>query len=550
MTQTTEESTKLLTPIEAFVKHVELHPKKIFLRQPLCGDIIEYSYEDAFFEIGCMASRLSELPKDSHIAILSLNCAHWILADLAIMLAGHVSVPIYPTANTSTVAQILEHSECCLLFVGKMLNWESNHSLVPGTIETISMHYEHEGMESWSGITRRYQPLEDYQFPALESMASIIYTSGTTGMPKGVMTSYATFANGGDIVTNFVHLDSQERFFSYLPLAHVAERNAVEMAAIYTGAVITFLDSLETFTRDLVEAKVTIFLGVPRIWIKTQQAIQAKIPSLVFKILTHTPFVNRWFKNKLRSELGMNNLKIALSGAAALPLKTLHWFEELGITICEVYGMTESFGISNFNHPEQRLSGSVGRAMPNTTVVIAESGEITYSNDCLMMGYYKDPELTLQTIKDDFLYTGDTGKIEDGYLWITGRVKDIFKTSKGKYISPVKIEMELEPRANLEQLCVLGSSLAQPVVVGVVSSKPEQSQLKDYEERLERIMVEVNSRLEKSEKLIKWFLVDEPWTTENDMITPTLKLRRQSIEKKYMEQIESQIDNKKKVIWL
>ena len=545
------ENNNLQTPISAFLGHLQANPEKIFLRQPVSGEIIEYSYADAAFEIKCMASRLSELPAKSHIAILSFNCAHWILSDLAIMLAGHISIPIYPTAGSTSISQILEHSGCRLIFVGKMPEWQSKNYIIPNAIETISMHTEHQGMESWSGITGRCSPLEEYDFPQLDDIASIVYTSGTTGMPKGVVTSFRAMAEAGNLIIGWIKLDSSDRFFSYLPLAHVAERLVVEISATYCGGVISFVESLETFPDNLKDSGVTVFLGVPRIWLKFQQAIEAKIPPALLKILLKTPGLNTLLKRKLLEGMGLSSIKIAVSGAAALPLETLRWFDRLGLPICEGYGMTESFGLSNFNHPEQWSPGSVGRALPGCEVKIADSGEILYKNNYLMKGYYREPELSQQTIRDGFLYSGDTGKIDaEGYLWITGRVKDIFKTSKGKYVSPVKLEMELEPRANLEQLCVMGSNLPQPVVLGAVIEKPQASEMAAFEARLERILNEVNNHLEKTERLSKFFLIDESWTTDNEMITPTLKLRRQTIENRYMPQIGKLLSDKRKVIWL
>lgn len=541
----------LHTPIAAFLESSAINPNKIFLRQPINGKLIEYSYADAAREVKCMATRLSSLPAKSHVAIISYNCAHWILADLAIMLAGHVSVPIYPTASSSTVVQILEHSGCRLVFVGKMPEWQSNKYLIPNRIETISMHTEHEDMESWSSIIASHLPIEHYELPELEDMASIIYTSGTTGLPKGVMTNYKSIAIGGDIVKNWVSLDTEDSFFSYLPLAHAAERIAVEMAAIYSGGVISFVETMDTFNRDMKNAKATIFLGVPRIWIKFQQAIESKIPPALLSVLLKTPGINHFIKQKLLDGLGLLNVKIALSGAAALPTETLKWFEQLGLPICEAYGMSESFGVATFNHPERRSPGSVGQPLPGCEVKISDAGEVIYKNDCLMMGYYREPELTQQTIMDGYLHTGDKGYIdEDGYLWITGRVKDLFKTSKGKYISPVKIEMELEPRANLEQICVVGSNMAQPVVIGAMSTKPSKEELPEFEARLQRIMDEVNSRLENYERLAQWFLIEEEWNTDNNLITPTLKLRRQAIEQRYLPQITPLLDDERKLIWL
>ena len=541
----------LKTPIEAFLDHCEVEPNKIFLRQPVNGELIEYSYGDALSEIKCMATRLKELPAKSHVAILSFNCAHWILADLAIMLSGNISVPIYPTASSTTVAQILEHSNCQLLFVGKMPDWQNKNYLIPSVINTISMHTEHQGMESWTGTTSHYSALESYELPSLDDMVSIIYTSGTTGMPKGVMTSYRSLAEGGKVLIDWVKLTNKDRFLSYLPLAHVAERSAVEMGTLFSGGVISFVESMDTFNHDLKSSNATIFLGVPRIWIKFQQAIESKISAKVLALLLKVPVLNSYLKKKLIAELGLSNVRLAVAGAAAMPKNTLDWFHRLDLPICEAYGMTESFGIATFNHPDQRRSGSVGSALPGCELKISEDGEVLYKNNCLMMGYYREPELTEQSMSEGFLHTGDTGSIDaDGYLWITGRVKDLFKTSKGKYVSPIKIEMELEPRANLEQLCVMGSGLEQPVVVGTVMTKPAKNDLLAFEKKLERIMNEVNQRLEKSERIKKWFLIDEEWSSDNELITPTLKLRRHAIEQRYMPQIQALMNDKKSIVWL
>jgi len=542
---------KFDTPIGAFLKHWQAHPEKIFLRQPINGEVISYSYADAAHEVQCMAARLCKLPAKSHVAIISLNCAHWVMADLAIMLAGHISVPIYPTASATTITQILEHSNCRLMFIGKMPDWRSSNYLLPDKLETVSMHTEHAAMESWSGITGRYKPLDNYPLPDIDDLASIIYTSGTTGQPKGVMIGYRAIADAGNLINDWIQLDHHDCFFSYLPLAHAAERVAVEIAAIYCGGMISFLDSLETFNEDLKAARVSVFLGVPRIWIKLQQAIEAKIPQALLKVALKIPVISPLIKKKLLEQLGFARVKIALSGAAALPEETLKWFSQLGLPICEAYGMTESFGLASFNHPDRRRPGSVGLPLPGCEIKIAENGEVIYKNSSLMLGYYQEPELSAQTIVDKFLHTGDTGKIDDdGYLWITGRIKEIFKTSKGKYIAPVKIEMELEPRANLEQICVLGSNMTQPVIVASVLEKPDGKELEAFNARLERILGEVNTHLDRVERPAKWFLVDEPWNPENDLITPTLKLRRQAIEARYLPQINKLLNDKRTIIWL
>ncbi|MCP4274557.1 MAG: AMP-binding protein, partial [Gammaproteobacteria bacterium] len=198
----TNNMTKFDTPITAFLNHKEANPEKIFLRQPIKGEVIQYSYADAALEVQCMAARLSKLPPKSHVAIISLNCAHWIMADLAIMLAGHISVPIYPTASATTITQILEHSNCRLMFIGKMPDWRSGNYLLPDELETVSMHTEHSAMESWSGIIGRFKPMDSYPLPDHDDLASIIYTSGTTGLPKGVMLSFKAIAEAGYLMNN------------------------------------------------------------------------------------------------------------------------------------------------------------------------------------------------------------------------------------------------------------------------------------------------------------------------------------------------------------
>ncbi|MBT8448828.1 MAG: AMP-binding protein, partial [Gammaproteobacteria bacterium] len=385
----------------------------------------------------------------------------------------------------------------------------------------------------------------------LDSLASLIYTSGTTGMPKGVMVTYRGMAEAGAILMDWIEIEHDDRFFSYLPLAHTAERTAIGMSSIYCGCEVSFVGSLETFSQDLARARPTVFFGVPRIWLKFQQAVESKLPGWALNTILKIPGIGAKFAKSLRQKLGLDEVKIAVSGAASLPLETMRWFDAIGIPVCEAYGMTESLGCATFNHPAQRQLGSVGRPVPGTIVKITDDNEIIYTNNCLMDGYYREPELTSQTIKDGYLYTGDTGYVdEEGFVWITGRIKDIFKTEKGKYIAPVPIEAELEPRAGLEQICVLGSNLTQPVALSPITVKPEGAELQALESKLLRIMDEVNQHLSANERLACWFMVEATWSTDNGMITPTLKLRRQAIETAYMPQIMAHNEARGQVIWL
>lgn len=540
-----------ITPIEAFVNHAIATPDKIFLHQPYESEVVELTYAEALEHVVRLSHWFKRYPPESHIAILSLNCMHWILTDLAIMLAGHVSIPIYPTSSSSSINQILEHSECCCLFIGKMPPEKESLGVVESNLEIVSMYSVREQYLNWDQLAEGEVVDRSFVFPPLSNLASIIYTSGTTGMPKGVMVTFESFCASGEIIIDWVKVNDTDRFISYLPLAHVAERAAVEMASVYAGAEVFFVHSLDTFNDDMVRAKPTIFFGVPRIWIKLQQGIEAKIRPVVLNIILSIPWLGNKFAKTLREKLGLGQVKIALSAAAALPVDIIHWFDKIGLPVCEAYGMSESMGASTFNHPDFRRVGSVGKALPGVELAIMDNDEVAYRSTCLMTGYYKEPSLTSQTIRDGWLYTGDTGRIdEEGYLWITGRLKDIFKTQKGKYIAPLPIESELLPRSGMEQLCLIGANLTQPVVVAPVVEKPEGDALRALETQLEQVLEETNTHLPAHEQISHWFLVTEEWTPENNLITPTLKLRRQPIESRYEAQIRNAINNDKVIQWL
>jgi len=542
---------EIRTAIQAFVENVETNPDKIYLYQPLGETIRAISYSEALDEVRRVAQWLSKYPKGSKIGILSLNCAHWLLADLATMMAGHISVPIYPTASPSTISQILQHSECACLFLGKMPPDSDEVHLLNQRMDLVSMHTERPELTNWPALLTS-EPKADYKsYPGLDEMVTLIYTSGTTGMPKGVVMNNRAIAEAGAMIIDWIDIDENDRFFSYLPLAHAAERTAVAMASIYCGGEVSFVGSLDTFNEDLTRSRPTIFFGVPRIWLKFQQAVESKLNPKLLKLLLATPILGSIFARRLREKLGLDAVKIAVSGAAAIPFETLKWFDAIGIPICEAYGMSESMGVATFNHPNDRKVGSVGKPVPGAEVKIAENDEVIYSNYSTMQGYFKEPELSAQVLKDGFIYTGDTGRIDsDGFLWITGRIKDIFKTEKGKYIAPVPIESELEPRANMEQVCVMGSNLTQPLVISPIAVKPAGEELAALEARLGRVLDEVNQHLPGNEKLSHWFLVESEWSPANGMITPTLKLRRQSIEENYLPEIIKKLDQAGPIIWL
>lgn len=538
-------SETLETTLEAFYRWEKELKDDVFLRQPFGKDWVEYNWGEVGVQARRMASYLKEqLPENSKVAILSLNCAHWFMADLAIMMAGHVSVPIYPTASGKTIATILEHSEAELLFVGKLLDWDEKKGSIPKDLKKIGFFHSYDEFDSWDKVVAENKPMVESPKPDLDELASLIYTSGTTGMPKGVMISYRAFANGAKEARAFTGM-TREHFFSYLPLAHCAERELVEVISIHSGSTVSFTESLETFQQNIIDVKPTVFLGVPRIWLKFQQGIEAKVGKLKLAILLKIPVINNLIKRKILAGLGLDNVKIPVSGAAALPQGTMKFFEKLGLNICEAYGLTESMAFATANVPSKRMSGTVGYCMPSSEVKIdEESGEVLLRSPCIMQGYFKEPLKTDEVMTEDgFLKTGDLGQIDNGFLRITGRVKDIFKTSKGKYVSPIPIEAQIEPELGVEQSIVIGDGLPNPVAI--VSLFGKNLKNKDaYIKEVGVFLLKLNSSLESHARLSHILLVTDEWNTDNGLITPTMKIRRPQLEEKYRPLIEKHRTNK------
>lgn len=539
-----------LPPLARLQHWAETRSEQVFLRQPTDKGWEELTFKEVWLRAARLAQYLSSLPPRSPVAIYSLNCADWFIADIAILMAGHISVPIYPTAGESTIEYILEHSEVKLVFVGKLFDWNKKSHCFNG-IETVSIFNEKDGVPSIKKVTLNQQPVQSIYQPKPNDLATIVYTSGTTGEPKGVMLSYRAIGSALSTVEQVFHIDHHDRFFSYLPLAHVAERMAVEMASIYFGATVSFVQSLDHFAQNLRSVKPTIFFAVPRIWLKLKRGIETKLGGrYVVSLLLKSPLLGNWLKRTLKKLLGLSETRLALSAAASLPQDTLDWFDNLGIEICEAYGLSETAGFSHINLPGKRRSGSVGQPFPNADCMIANNGEVLLKNASLMEGYYKQPELSAQAIQDGWFRTGDLGKEDsEGYLYITGRVKELFKTSKGKYISPVPIEDKLISALDVEHLCVMGANMPQPVAIAVVLKEWPRSFKKQFESQAKKVLDEVNQTLEKHERIRQLYLVNEDWNTDNGMLTPTLKMRRQPIEERYSSLIEKHQSNRKSIIW-
>ncbi len=522
------------TPLEAFNHWREQDPDYIFLRQPINRQFIEYTRQDAYDQALAIAAGLHQqgLKKGDHVALLSKNCAHWFMADLAMMLGGFTSVPLYPTLDPESIKSILIHSEAKAIIVGKLDDYTKQKPGVPDDLLRVGVELydikEQHSWEKWIEQEHAFTPFE--QDP--ESLISIMYTSGTTGNPKGVIHKVKSFNNVVTLAMPAVQTPEKAKYFSYLPLSHIAERIGIEMGSIYCGGCISFPESLDTFGEDLASVQPTVFMGVPRIWQKFQEKILEKFPQKKLDKLISLPLLGNVIKKKIRQKLGLSKAKLCYSGAAPITVGLLEWYKKLGINIHQAYGMTEDCILSHFNVLGANRFGTVGRALPGVTGRLSAEGEVQVKNDSLMVGYYKEPEKTAEMFTEDgFLRTGDVGEFDhDGYLSITGRIKDQFKTDKGKYVIPSQIEMMLSRNLDIEQVCVVGMGIAQPMALIVPSEAGQAKGKEGFEQSIVETLNEVNPDLPAHEKLAKAVVMKEQWSIDNGLMTPSLKVRRTRVE--------------------
>ncbi len=540
-------------------------PDKTVLTQPLgAGQVRDYTWREVMDNSRRMAAHLQSLglqPGDK-VAILSKNTAHWLMADFAIWLGGFVSVPLYPTLAAGTIRQILEHSESKMLFIGKLDGWAGMKPGVPAGLSCITLPLAPEdaakAWPTWDDIVARTPPLKGNPVRTADELCTIMYTSGTTGMPKGVMHSFGTFAWGvASGLKRVPAINSNARMLSYLPLSHVAERTLVEHGLLATGMHVYFAESLETFTADLQRARPTVFFSVPRLWVKFQQGIGAKMPPAKLDRLLKIPILRGIVRKKILTALGLQDCTFAAGGAAPMPPDLLRWYNKLGLDLVEVYGMTENCGVSHATLPGKQRPGTVGLPYDGVQSRLdPQTSEIQMKAPCLMLGYYKEPGLSRDALTaDGWLKTGDKGGLDaEGNLKITGRVKDLFKTGKGKYVAPAPIEDRLVMHGAIEACCVTGANLGQPLAL--VMLNPEAAKQagdsggrSELETSLAAHLKTINESLDPHEQLDCIVVTAQAWTVDNDLITPTFKVKRNRIEDLFAANYEKWVGSRKKVIW-
>ncbi len=537
-------------------------PNRIYFTQPMGGgdaNVKTWTWKEAVGEARRMASYLKSLnlPEKSNIALCSKNCAHWIMADLAIWMAGHVSIPIFPILTADIVQYTLEHSESKLLFVGKLDPiWDEMKKGVADDLPKIAFPLAPENdHDQWDEIVAKQKPLADVADRSPKELATIIYTSGSTGKPKGVMLSFEAMLRSAKGITSYMEIKKEDRTLSYLPLSHSFERFVVESVSIWVGGSLWFAESLDTFLQDLQRARPTLFISVPRLWLKFQLGVFKKMPPEKLNRLLKIPILNGIVKKKIRKGLGLDQVRFAGSGSAPIPKEVLEWYRGLGLELLEGYGMTENFAYSHCTKPGQVRPGYVGAPYPDVQQKISPEGEVLVKSPGTMMGYYKNPEETKASFTaDGFLKTGDLGEIDEmGRLRITGRAKELFKTSKGKYVAPAPIENLIANHPRIEACVVTGSGFPQPHGV-VMLSEDAQAAIKNgaketIEKELAEHLKEVNKKLPEYEHLSFLAITNDTWMPENGFLTPTMKIKRSKLESTYGPSADKWYNSRKPVVW-
>jgi long-chain acyl-CoA synthetase len=549
--------------LDYVLDHEEKLRDRVYMTQPVGNNqVVDYTWGQVVDESRRLAAYLKGrgYPPGARVAILSKNCAHFIMAEVAIWMAGYTTVAIFPTETAETINYVLTHSEASLLFVGKLDTWDHQKGGVPAGLPCVAFPLAPKTeFDTWDAIVARTPPLDGRPARAKDDLAMLIYTSGSTGTPKGVMITFDAFTRAGEGIAAMVkeRVGAENRMLSYLPLAHSFERSWAEAASLVDGRLhLFFAESLDTFLQDLQRTQPTLFLSVPRLWLKFQQGVFAKMPPAKLDRLLGIPILGRIVAKKVRNGLGLGHVKLAGSGSAPIPPALIEWYRKIGLPLYEGYGMTEDSSYSHVSTEAHNAPGYVGVPMAGVQVKLSPEGEVLIKSPGQCIGYYKQPELTAESFTEDgYFRTGDLGeRTPEGLLKLTGRAKELFKTAKGKYVAPAPIEnlINAHPMVELSLVSGVGQPAAHAMVILAEHLRPRMNEA-DVREQVEKemhaLLESVNASVADHEQLHMIVVAREPWSIENGFLTPTMKVRRSRIEKAMEPHVERWYGTGRRVHW-
>jgi long-chain acyl-CoA synthetase len=573
---------------------------RLALKYRKLGAFVTLTYAAYYERVLMVARGLAKMhvqPGD-RIAILSENRVGWVIADMGILCSGAVTVPIYPTNTPEQIEYMINNSGARIVFVSGKFQYTKLlkvRDLMPDLELVVS--FERFLGEPALPVTTFYQ-LSEIDSPITveekkdieagidriepDEMMTLIYTSGTTGVPKGVMLSHTNILTNVRYMTEQSgSIDKDDTMLSFLPLSHVLERSAGFYTPIFNGALMAFADSIEKVPENMLEIRPTIMISVPRLFEKIYHRIYENAHQMpaVKKLLFHWgvdvgkkyitakyidkrpstllnltyALADRLVFSKIRTRFG-GRMKLFCSGGAPLDKTINEFFWIIGIPVFEGYGLTETSPALSFNNIEHIRFGSVGVALEQTQLKIAEDGEILAKGPQVMLGYYNDPVATAEALQDGWLKTGDIGRIEDGFLYITDRKKELIVTAGGKKVAPQPIENELKLDKYVTSAIVYGDRKPYLTALIVpnfdrlrVFAKEKHIHYYDHDdlvthEPVQKLfaqrLADINSRLAPYETIKKFVLLVNDFSIEGGELTPTLKLKRKIVYEKYRQKLE------------
>jgi long-chain acyl-CoA synthetase len=545
------------------------------------------TYSDQVIQAGRALIALGVEPGQT-VCILGFNRPEWTVMDVAAMGAGGAPAGIYTTCSPVEVRYIVHHAEAPIILVEDEGQWkkvEAERANMPNLRHVVTMKgaptIADDMVMSWDEFMAKGDEVDKQAYldrlDKLDpnALATLIYTSGTTGPPKGVMLSHQNLAWTANVATDITTPGPSDRALSYLPLSHIAEQMFTLHVPITTGMRVYFAESIEAVPENLKEVQPTVFFGVPRIWekfhagiaakLKDATGVKAKLVKWAMKVgweANQRPdgakglqyqLANKLIFSKLKPAIGMGSARVCVSGAAPIAREVLEFFACLDIVVLEVYGQSEGTGPTSFNTPAQYRFGSVGPAIPGVEVRIADDDEIMVKGPNVFMGYYKDPEVTAETLSDGWLHSGDLGAFDsEGFLNITGRKKDIIITAGGKNITPKNLEGSMKNHELIDEAVVIGDrrKYLSALVTIDAEAGPAWAEANGEDANalhksaklrasIQTHIDEMNAHYARVEQIKKFTILHRNFTVEDGELTPTLKVKRSKVNDHFADDIEA-----------
>jgi long-chain acyl-CoA synthetase len=560
---------KINNLLELFYQQYQIQNKESIFLQSLKEPRKKYSWEDVYFNIIKLSEEISKhIKKGDRCLLVSENRPEWMISDLSIMLSGGVTVPAYITYTERDYEYIIDDCTPTIIIISDKIQYEKIKNIIPKkdfikktiffeNLENINEEFNLRIQDIFNRKNFSNQNFSDLKIQR-KDMACIIYTSGTQGNPKGVMLSHGGILNNCEGANKLLKtfISKKPKFLTWLPLSHSYE-HTVQFVQIVVGAKVFYAESIDKLIKNMSDCSPEIMTAVPRFYQNLHQKINSsfsKATGLKELLVAQTVYLGKKKLNKQKFSLIENlinficeklarkkiknqfggNLKTFISGGGALDKEVGSFLNAIGLPTLQGYGLTETSPVVSCNSIEDIRVDTVGKPFKGNLVKIADDGEILVKGENVMLGYWKNEEETNKVLKNGWLSTGDIGEFDKEFLKITDRKKDIIITPGGDNISPIKIENDLNKSDFIEQSLVYGDN--KPYLVCFIVLSKEYKNIN--EEKMQQEIDKINKNLSKIEKIKKFFIIKDQFTIENNMMTPTLKLKRYKIIKNYKTEFE------------